>query len=137
MKEGLPATNKLIWVPVGHIPEFISGEKLSLKRLYELFRGTRSHGLVSILFFAALNLFLDGKTQISKNAFSEPYKLLSLQALSKKQTSKDLKVVFLQIDNIIKNFCSKISLKLIKKTIFMKTIFVELIKSNKLLLRDN
>lgn len=78
MNEELPATNRLIWVPEGHIPEFISGEKLSLKRLYELFRGTISHGLVSVLFFAALNLFLDEKTKISKNAFSEQYKLLSL-----------------------------------------------------------
>ena len=78
MNEGLPARNRLIWVPEGHIPEFISGEKLSLKRLYKFYRGAISHGLVSVLFFAALNLFVDGKTQISKNAFSEQYKLLSL-----------------------------------------------------------
>ena len=54
-----PYTNGLLWVPNGDKPDIISGEKLSLKRLYKLLCGTRSHVL------AMLNLFLGGKEVIS------------------------------------------------------------------------
>ena len=47
MNGRFPATNGLIWVPEADIPKFISGEKLFLKCLYELFRRATSHGLVS------------------------------------------------------------------------------------------
>ena len=56
-----------------------------MKRLYELFLGTRSHGLVSIQFLAALNLSLGRKEQISKDALTKIYHNLSLQALCKKE----------------------------------------------------
>ena len=36
-----PYTNSLLWVPNGDKPDIISGEKLSLKRLYKLLCGTR------------------------------------------------------------------------------------------------
>ena len=51
-------------MPKGDIPEYNSGEKVSLKRLYKMFRGARSHGLVSVEFLAGLNLFLGRKNII-------------------------------------------------------------------------
>ena len=60
----MPATSELIWIPDGGKPDVISGLKLSIKCLYELFIGTRSHGVVTVQFSAALNLFLSGKNNI-------------------------------------------------------------------------
>lgn len=57
--------NGLIWVPDADTTDFISDEKLSVKRLYKLFRVTTFHGIVSIQFLSALNLFLSGKTKVS------------------------------------------------------------------------
>lgn len=57
-----PYTNRLLWV-LGNKPNFISGGN-SLKRLYKLSRGTRSHALASIGFLATVNLFLGEKEQI-------------------------------------------------------------------------
>ena len=56
----MPATNGLIWIPDGGKPDVISGLKLSIKCLYELFIGT----VVTVQFLAALNLFLSGKNNI-------------------------------------------------------------------------
>ena len=46
--------NGLIWVPDADTTDFISDEKLSVKRLYKLFRVTTFHGIVSIQFLSAL-----------------------------------------------------------------------------------
>ena len=59
--------------PDGEKASFISGDKISLKCLYELFSGTKSHGLVLMQFLSVLNLFLCGKDEISKNALTELY----------------------------------------------------------------
>ena len=100
MNGKFPATNRLSWVPKGDNPEFNSVEILSLKRLYEFFIETRSHALVSVQFLAALNLFLSKKAQISKNGFSELYKNLSLQVLSKKEIA--ISVDFDSITELVK-----------------------------------
>ena len=65
-----------------------SGEKLSLKCLYEFFGGTRSHGLVNVQFLAVLKLFLSRKAQILKNILSQLYKNLSFKVLNKKDSNK-------------------------------------------------
>ena len=57
----LPLTNGLLPVPGGETHP--SAEKISLKRLYELYRGTKSHGLVSLKFLSALNLLFGGDIQ--------------------------------------------------------------------------
>ena len=62
--------------------DFISGEKVLLKRMYKLFHSTRSHGIVSMQFLVALNLFFGKKQEISKDALTKVYHNLSLQALS-------------------------------------------------------
>ena len=54
----------LIFVPNGEKPSIISADKVSLKRLYQLLRWTKLHGLVWMQFLAALNLFLGRKEKI-------------------------------------------------------------------------
>ena len=60
----LPLTNGLLLVPDGETPE--KSKKISMKTLYELFKDTTSHGLVSLQFLSALNLFFGGDIQTSK-----------------------------------------------------------------------
>ena len=43
-----PYNNDFLWVPDGDKPDVILGGKISIKKLYELFRGMHSHGLVLI-----------------------------------------------------------------------------------------
>ena len=83
----LPYTNGHLFVLDGEKPSFISGNKISLKRLYELFRGTKLHGLVSMQFLAKLNLFLGRKEKISKNPRTEQYYNLSIQILAENKSS--------------------------------------------------
>lgn len=77
-----PYTNGLLWASDGNKLNLISGEKISLKRLYELFRGTCLHRLVWIQFLAALNLFLKGKEKILKDASTKVYNNLLLLDLN-------------------------------------------------------
>ena len=59
-----------------------------------MFKDTESHGLVSVQFLSALNLFFGGDLQLSKNAITELYKNLSLETLSSER-----QVDFEQISN--------------------------------------
>ena len=54
----LPLTNSLLPVPDGETP--LDTEKVSLKRLYELYEDIKSHGLVLLQFLSAVNLFFGG-----------------------------------------------------------------------------
>lgn len=65
-------------------------KRISLKRLYELFRGSNSYGLVSIQFLAALYVLLGGKSKISKNTMLEFYWNLLMQALNRKNQDVSL-----------------------------------------------
>ena len=51
----LPLANGLSVVPDGETPE--GSKKISLKDLYEMFQGTKSHGLVSLQFLCTLDIF--------------------------------------------------------------------------------
>lgn len=51
--------------------------------LCELFRGTKSHGLVCAQFLCALNIYSGKGKQISKDGMTEFYHNLLMQALSK------------------------------------------------------
>ena len=44
----------------------VKGKKLSIKKLYEKFRGSNSHGVVSLPFLCVLNVFLNGKKRLPK-----------------------------------------------------------------------
>ena len=51
-----PLTNGLLIVPYGEVPE--GDNKIILNQLYEMFKDTNSHGLVSRQFLCALGIFL-------------------------------------------------------------------------------
>ena len=70
----LPYTDDHLFVPDGETPPEIIGEKLSLKELFAKFFWTKSNGLVSSLFLAALQLFFAGKETLAKNFLTELYK---------------------------------------------------------------
>ena len=76
----LPLTNGLLIVPDGEVPE--GTEKINLKLLFEMFKDTQSHGLVSIQFLCALGIFFGLNISILKYALTELYKNLSYKTLS-------------------------------------------------------
>ena len=76
----LPLANGLLIVPDGDTPE--GSEKVSLKLLYEMFKDTKSHGIVSLQFLCALNIFLGANISLSKNALTELCCNLSFETLS-------------------------------------------------------
>ena len=53
----LPLSNGLLLVPDGETPEV--SEKISMKTLYQLFKDTKSHGLVSLQFSSAFYLSVE------------------------------------------------------------------------------
>ena len=52
-------------------------EKINQKNLYEMFKDTNSHGLVSLQFLDALGIFFGFNISVPKNAIAELYKNLS------------------------------------------------------------
>ena len=73
-------------VPDGETTE--GPEKISLKSLYEMFKDTKSQGLVSRQFLSALNLFFARNIQTSKDVITELYKILSFKTLSEEQQTE-------------------------------------------------
>ena len=61
-------TNGLLKVPDSKKPS--GAEKISLERLYELYRGTKSNRLVSLQILSALNLFFGGDIQNSRDTIT-------------------------------------------------------------------
>ena len=79
-----PAVEKLAVIPWGSIPSFVRTNDIhSPFELYEFFNQTDAHGLVCVQFLAALNSDLGGEKNILKNAMSQFFQNLSLQALNK------------------------------------------------------
>ena len=73
-------TNGLLIIPDGGVPK--GTEKINLKLLYEMFKDTESHRLVSIQFLCALGIFFGLDTSIPKYALMELYRNLSYETLS-------------------------------------------------------
>ena len=73
-------TNGLIVVPDGDVPE--GEEKINFKNLYEMFRYTQSHGLVSVQFLGVLSIFFGTDPAQIKNTINELYRNLSYTTLS-------------------------------------------------------
>ena len=73
-------TNGLIIVPDGDVPE--GEEEINFKNLYEMFRYTRSHGLVSIQFLDVLSIFFGIDLTQIKSTITELYRNLSYATLS-------------------------------------------------------
>ena len=77
----LSVTNGLFIVPDGEVPE--GEEKINLKNLFEMFRYTKSHGLVYLQFLGVLGIFFGAGTTDSKNAITELHNMqLSYATLS-------------------------------------------------------
>ena len=77
----LPTFNELLVVPDGDAqPE----EKINMKQLYDLFKNTSSHGLVSLPFLGLLFYFFERENDLVyvKRATTELYKNLSYMTLS-------------------------------------------------------
>ena len=78
-----PTTNEHTFVPRAKLPLEVNGEELKIKRLYERFRGSDSHGLVCSQFLAALFLFFNGgDDQKARNFLSEFYQNMTVGTLS-------------------------------------------------------
>ena len=105
----LPENEEMAIIPRGVTLTFVKENQLiNPFDLYEKFQFTDSHGLVSVPFLAALNVFVGGDKNISKNAMSEFFRNLTLQALSIEddrieikfdeieKLNKELKEAFLQ-----------------------------------------
>ena len=75
----LPLINGFLLVPDGETPS--DSEKISLKT-YEMFKDTKSHGLVSLQFLLAHKFFFGGDIGLSKDTITELYKNLSYKTLS-------------------------------------------------------
>ena len=76
----LPLTNGLLIVPDDEVPD--GEEEINLKNLYEMFKDTPSHGLVSLQFLSALGIFFGVDISIPKMAITELYRNLSYRTLS-------------------------------------------------------
>ena len=57
-------TNGLLPVPDGETPP--GTKKISLKRLYELFKDTKSYGLISLQFLSTINFFFEKILKIQR-----------------------------------------------------------------------
>ena len=78
-----PGNQRLISIPRGRIPSFINSEDvISPRYLYERYLSRDMSGLIAVQFLAALNKYLAGDKEISRNAMSEFFHNLSWQALA-------------------------------------------------------
>ena len=76
----LPLSNSLLVVPDGDVP---SGEKINIKQLYDLFKDSNSHGLVSLPFLGLIQYYLEKNDHsLIRNATTELYLNLSYLTLS-------------------------------------------------------
>ena len=72
----LPLSNGLLVVPDGDAPP--EENKLSMKQLYELFKNTNSHGIISLLFLRLIQYYLEKNDHsLIRNATAEVYLNLS------------------------------------------------------------
>ena len=76
----LPLSNSLLVVPDGDVPP---DEKVNMRQLYDLYKNTKSHGLVSLPFLGLLQYYLEENNQsLIKNTISELYYYLGYETLS-------------------------------------------------------
>ena len=76
----LPLSNSLLVVPDGDAPP---DEKVNMRQLYDLYKNTKSHGLVSLPFLGLLQYYLEENDQsLTKNAISELYYNLGYETLT-------------------------------------------------------
>ena len=75
-------------IPAGETPDFVNtSDQISPRELYKRFNSTEAQGLVSVQVLAALNVFMNGDRMTSKDAMSEFFHKLSMQALDQDDPS--------------------------------------------------
>ena len=77
-----PTSGVHTFIPRADLPMEVNGEELNIKKLYEKFRTTNSHALVSSRFLAALNIFFGGDPELSRRFLTEFYQNMTVSTLS-------------------------------------------------------
>ena len=84
IKGRFPANDNLITLPKPKIPDIVQDDNaISPISLYEQFREGKFHALLYTQFLLVPNIHLGGSSKLSRDATSECYHNLSMQALSK------------------------------------------------------
>ena len=73
-----PTTGVHTFIPRADLPTEVNGKELNIKKLYEKFRTTKSHALVSSQFLAALNIFFGGDLELSQRLLTEFYQNMTV-----------------------------------------------------------
>ena len=77
-----PTAGVHTFIPRADLPMEVNGEELNIKKLYEKFRTTNSHALVSSQFLAALNIYFGGDPELSRRLLTEFYQNMKVSTLS-------------------------------------------------------
>ena len=99
---GFLPESELVNAPEGKIPDFIDlkfDQKNSSYCLYEIFRGRKSHDLISTQ-LCALNIYLGNGRQVSKDEMAGFYNNLSIEAFSK--PSPEISIGFDRTTELVK-----------------------------------
>ena len=107
----LPLSNSLLVVPDGDAPP---EEKLNMRHLYDLFKNTNSHGIVSLPFLGLIQFYLEeNDNTLIKNSISKLYYNLSYMTLS---GAKDFKF------EAVSNLTARLSILLKQATLGSKRL---------------
>ena len=109
----LSLTNGFLPLPDGETPD--DSERISIETLYEMFKATKFHGLVSLQFLSALNIFFGGDISLSKDTITELHKNLSFRTVSGGQQIEFEKISHLTARIIFKMGQLKKIMKMLKK----------------------
>ena len=77
-----PTAGVHTFIPRADLPMEVNGEELNIKKLYEKFRTTNSHALVSSQFLATLNIFFSSDPELSRRFLTEFYQNMIVSTLS-------------------------------------------------------
>ena len=77
-----PTAGVHTFIPRADLPMEVNGEELNIKKLYEKFRTTNSHALVSSQFLATLNIFFGSDPELSRRFLTEFYQNMIVSTLS-------------------------------------------------------
>ena len=77
-----PTTGVRTFIPRADLLMEVNDEKLNIKKLYEKFRTTKSHALVSSQILAVLNIFVGGDPKSSRRFLTEFYQNMTSSTLS-------------------------------------------------------
>ena len=77
-----PTATAYLFITRADLSMEVNGEELNIKKLYQKFRTTNSHALVSSQFLAALNIFFGGNPELIRKFLTEFYQNMTVSMLS-------------------------------------------------------